>query len=175
MENYFEFYGIPVSFQPDAKLVRKTYYANSKKYHPDFFTLESEEKQAEVLELSSKNNKAFELLNDPDALMKYVLELKGILQEGQTASVPPMFLMEMMDVNEEIEALENNFSVEKLKKIESAIDALENEGYAQVELIIKNYSDQTTSINDLEKVKDFFLKKQYLLRIKEKLSTFASR
>lgn len=124
MENYFKFYGIPVSFQPDAKLVRKTYYANSKKFHPDFYTLESDEKQAEVLELSSKNNKAFELFNNPDALMKYVLELKGILKEGQAASVPPMFLMEMMEINENMEDLENNFSSDKLQKIQSQLDQL---------------------------------------------------
>lgn len=174
MENYFEFYGIPVSFQPDPKLIRKIYYANSRKYHPDFFTLESAEKQAEVIELSSKNNKAFELFSNPNALLKYVLELQGILKPEQTASVPPMFLMEMMEVNEAIEALEENFSEEKWTSMQSEIATLENQLYGEVSPIIETYSS-STPLADLEKVKNFYLKKQYLLRIKEKLSTFASR
>ena len=57
--NYFEFYNIPVSFNVDKSALKRTFYANSKKSHPDFYTLESEEKQLEVLELSTLNNKAY--------------------------------------------------------------------------------------------------------------------
>ena len=35
--NYFEFYQLPLSCHPDQDLVKKNYYANSKKYHPDRF------------------------------------------------------------------------------------------------------------------------------------------
>ncbi|HHH50193.1 MAG TPA: Fe-S protein assembly co-chaperone HscB, partial [Saprospiraceae bacterium] len=51
--NYFEFYNIPISFDVDAKALKKIFYANSKKYHPDFYTLENEEKQQEILQLST--------------------------------------------------------------------------------------------------------------------------
>lgn len=175
MENYFDFYGIPISFRPNQAEVRRIYYANSKKYHPDFFTLESEKKQAEVLELSSKNNKAFELFSNPDALMKYVLELKGVLNKEKTDALPPMFLMEMMDVNEELEMLASDFSVERYNQILSDVQHRADELYREVAPILENYNEATTSSSELEKVKNFFLKKQYLLRIKEKLSTFASR
>jgi len=117
MENYFKFYNIPVSFHPDPAEVRRIYYANSKKYHPDFYTLESEEKQAEVLNLSSKNNKAYELFSNPNALMQYILELKGVLNKEKNDALPPMFLMEMMELNEKIEALESNFSQDNYNQI----------------------------------------------------------
>ncbi|HRD80271.1 MAG TPA: Fe-S protein assembly co-chaperone HscB, partial [Saprospiraceae bacterium] len=60
--NYFEFFRLPLSFQLDEEALRKAFYANSKKYHPDFYTLESEEKQTEILELSTINNQAYHTL-----------------------------------------------------------------------------------------------------------------
>ena len=48
MTDYFEFYGLPVSFNPDPAAVKQKFYKFSKKYHPDFYINESEEKQAEV-------------------------------------------------------------------------------------------------------------------------------
>jgi len=98
--NYFEFYEIPVSFGVDAEGLRKRFYALSKQYHPDFYTLESEEKQAEILQLSTLNNEAYKTLRDEDQRMKYVLALQGVLGEEGSNKLPPAFLMEMMELNE---------------------------------------------------------------------------
>ena len=75
--NYFEFYKIPISFKVDEEGIKKQFYRYSKEYHPDFYTLESEEKQAEVLQLSTLNNEAYQTLSNQDRRMKYVLQLKG--------------------------------------------------------------------------------------------------
>ena len=100
--DYFEFYDIPLSFQPDQALVKKKFYALSKEFHPDFYITESEEKQQEILDLSTLNNKAFQTLSNPDKLLPYILQLKGVLTEGEKYALPQDFLMEMMEVNEAI-------------------------------------------------------------------------
>ena len=69
MKDYFAFYGLPVSFNPDTTLVKQKFYEYSKKYHPDFYINESEEKQAEVLELSTVNNKAYQAFNNIQKLV----------------------------------------------------------------------------------------------------------
>ena len=79
--NYFEFYNIPVSFKVDNAALKAIFYSNSKKYHPDFFTLENDEKQAEILELSTLNNEAYKTLKDFDKRMKYILDQKGIMDK----------------------------------------------------------------------------------------------
>ena len=95
--NYFELYDIPVSFKVDKKALKKKFYELSRKFHPDFYTLEGEAKQAEILELSSLNNEAYKVLKDFNKRMKYVLDLKKIIAEEGKNKIPQAFLMEMMD------------------------------------------------------------------------------
>ena len=61
--NYFDLYGIKESFNVDQALVKRKFYELSKLYHPDFYINESEEKQQEILDLSTLNNKAYQVLS----------------------------------------------------------------------------------------------------------------
>lgn len=172
--NYFSFYNIPVSFQVNKKRLKRIFYANSKKYHPDFFTLENEEKQSEILELSTLNNEAYKTLSDFDKRMKYVLDLKGILAEEGKNKVPPDFLMEMMDINEELMELQFDFEEHKFQQVSNALKNLESDIYQDISTIVETYDDAIATETDLILLKNFYLKKRYLLRIKENLSKFAS-
>lgn len=172
--NYFEFYNIPVSFKVDQAALKAVFYANSKKYHPDFYTLESDEKQAEILELSTLNNQAYNTLNDFDKRMKYILELKGVMNEEGQNKLPQSFLMDMMEINETLMELE--FDYDEAKKNE-ALYHLENQEksiFTEVEFILENYQDENTNEAELLAIKDYYLKKRYLLRIRENLDKFAS-
>lgn len=173
--DYFEFYGIPASFSPDQGKIRKQYYANSKKYHPDFYTQESAKKQAEILALSSKNNEAFKILSDEDLRMKYLLESNGVLTEGNKNEIPPSFLMEMMEFNEQLMELEFDFDQSTLDSLKDQLQQIEDQLHKEVAPILEKTSVEDTSEDELINVKNFFLKKRYLLRIYEKLTTFASR
>ena len=173
--NYFEFYDIPVGFEVDESALKRIFYANSKKYHPDFFTLAEEEKQAEILELSTLNNKAYHTLRDFDLRMKYVLDLKGILQEEGKNQIPQDFLMEMMDINEALMELEFDFDEEAYKKVKIQLQGIENELFASVADILKDYTDEEADGGALEQIKEYYLKKRYLLRIRENLNKFAAR
>uniref|UniRef100_UPI003D7F577D DnaJ domain-containing protein n=1 Tax=Pedobacter sp. TaxID=1411316 RepID=UPI003D7F577D len=89
--DYFELYGLPVSFNPDLAIVKQKFYELSKKYHPDFFINESQEKQEEVLELSTLNNKAYQVLSDPQKRLHYILSIKGLIKEGENYVLPQSF------------------------------------------------------------------------------------
>ncbi len=172
--NYFEFYNIPVSFKVDFAALKDTFYTNSKKYHPDFYTLENDEKQTEILELSTLNNEAYKTLKDFDKRMKYILDQKGIMKEEGQNKLPQSFLMDMMEINEALMELE--FDFDEVKKNE-ALNQLKNQEssiYAEVDAIIENYQDDKATEEDLKAIKDYYLKKRYLLRIHENLDKFAS-
>lgn len=173
--NYFEFFDIPVAFKIDEAELKRRFYENSKKYHPDFYTLESDEKQAEILELSTLNNEAYQTLSDFDRRLKYILELKNALAEEGKNKVPQDFLMEMMEINESLMELEFDFDEAKYAEAMQQIKAQESNIYAEVESLIEHYDDEKATDAELSAIKDFYLKKRYLLRIRENLSKFASQ
>ena len=171
--NYFEFYDLPIAFQLDEAALKQTFYANSKRYHPDFFTMENEERQNEILELSTLNTQAYKTLSSFDSRMKYVLELKDVFEEEGKNSLPQDFLMDMMDINEAIMELEFDFDETAYQKVLIDTQNIENQLFEDIKPIIENYQDGLTPQSDLEKVKNFYLKKRYLLRILENVSKFA--
>ena len=172
--NYFEFYELPVSFLLDEAVVKKKYLTLSKKYHPDFYINESEEKQREILQLSTLNTNAFQILSSFDKRMKYILELFGDLDEGKD-KLSQSFLMEMMDINEELMELEFDADNSKLESIKHTIDAFENSLEEKVADSLKLFSekDLNKDSDNLKVIKEYFLKKKYLLRIKDRLNKFA--
>jgi len=156
--NYFDLFEIPVSIIVDKEAITKKYVALQKKYHPDFFTQENEYAQEEALEKSSAINKAMKVFKNRDATLKYVLELKGIVEEEEKYPLPPDFLMEVMELNENLSA----GSVD-------AINGFENNIYANVSAIIENYNDNTVTNAELLKLKEYYYKKKYLQRILDRL------
>eukprot|EP01136_Pigoraptor_vietnamica_P003746 Opistho-1_new@33368 len=98
--NYFELYQIPLSLQPDLVQVKAKFYELSRLYHPDFHGQGTEEEQAEALETASQVNMAWKVFQHPDETLKYVLQLKGLLEEEEKYQLSPEFLMEVMDLND---------------------------------------------------------------------------
>ncbi len=160
--NYFELYNIPVSLKPDQQLVKQKFYELSRKYHPDFFSNATDDEQAEVLEKSSAVNKAFKTFTNADETIKYVLQQKGLLEEEEKYQLPPEFLMEVMELNEQ--ALEADKS-----STEHQISNIQNEIYEPVKAVIEHYKEGITTKEELLQVKEYYFKKKYLNRILEGL------
>ncbi len=173
MKNFFQYFGLPVSFLLDEGALKSAYLKNSKKYHPDFFTLEREEKQTEILEQSTLNNQAYRTLADFDKRMKYVLELKGVLKEEGSNQIPADFLSEMMDVNEALMELEFDFDPAVYEQALAGAKKMEADLLEGIMPILQGFDEEKTPVSELNAVKDFFLKKRYLLRLFENLNRFA--
>jgi len=171
--NYFEFYGIPVSFRVDGAALRHTYYQNSKQFHPDFHTLSGEGQQADMLELATQNNEAFQTLSDPDKRMRYILKLKGLLEDESKLSLPQAFLMDMMEINETLMELEFESDPVRLATVEHSVDNLEKSLDDAIQPVLDDYSEEHGTKSDLQTVLEYYLKKRYLLRVRENLSKFA--
>ncbi len=176
MDNYFELYGIPESFTPDVAQVKRKFYELSRTFHPDRVAQANDETQADALRNSALNNKAYKVLTDSYSTMAYVLQLNGVLEEEEKYSLPPAFLMEMMDLNElvnDYEATPDN-QVLKEQTYKALQDQME-EWESAVAPLLNKIANQGKSAELLGAVKDFYFRKKYLLRIKERLITFASR
>jgi len=172
--NYFELYNLPLSFQIDNAIVKKKFYELSKLYHPDFYVNESDEKQAEILELSTLNNKAYQVLSDPLKRIEYVLSLNNMLADGDKYVLPQDFLMDMMDVNESLMEMEFDHDELKLAELSGQINAMEMALFDE----LKSATDEfdTKAVEGAEsillRIKDIWYRQKYLLRIRESLNKF---
>jgi molecular chaperone HscB len=169
--NYFELYNLPVSFNPDQNLVKQKFYELSKKYHPDFHINESEEKQQEVLALSTQNNKAFQVLKNEQLRLQYILTLFGQLIEGENYQLPQSFLMEMMDVNEALMELEFDADAAKREGLTKDISAIEAQLTNEFSSLTAQFDSASTAEQQpiLAAIKDLYYRNKYLLRLKESL------
>ena len=156
--NYFELFDLPVSLWVDTSALAKKYFELQKTFHPDFFTQADETAQQDALEKSSDINKALKVLKNQDATIKYLLQLKGLIEEEEKYPLPPNFLMEVMELNE-------NLSADST----AVIADFEKNIYADVSQIIEQYNDAAVSNEDLLKLKEYHYKKKYLQRILERL------
>lgn len=168
--NYFSFFDLPLSFYLDEEALRKSFLANSRKYHPDFFTMESEEKQAEVLEMSTLNNEAYKTLKDFHTRIQYILETRGMLTDDVKNDIPQTFLMEMMDVNEAIMDLQFDPDAEKKASIHTEMQVMKDDLLKEVEPRMHSYVEGMEDETEvLEAVRGYYLKLKYLNRIEESL------
>lgn len=175
MTNYFELYGLEESFIVDEALVKKKFYELSRQYHPDRFTLEDDDKKAEALKMSATNNNAYQTLTNQDKLVAYVLKCNNLLEEEEKYSLPPDFLMDMMELNEKVSDWE--MEPDNANLAAQTKDAFKIEVTEVDEALLPffdQYQYQKGDITLLSQIKDLYFRKKYLLRIQERMNTFAS-
>lgn len=165
--NYFQLYNIPVTLIPDRQQVKEKFYQLSRQYHPDFFSQASDEEQLEALEKSSMVNKALKVFSNPDETIKYVLQLKGLLQEEEKYQLPPDFLMEVMELNEQLMDARMDNNQEKINALQSSIADFQTAIYTPVTNIVEHYQEGVINEKELLQVKEYYFKKKYLNRILE--------
>lgn len=167
--NYFELFEIPVQLKPNVDLLRKKYFELSKRYHPDNFAVNENADQQKVLEDSALLNKAWNTLKNNDEIIKYVLKEKNLLEEEEKYQLPQEFLMDMLEVNEELSDAMLSDDEEMKLRVQQQLDELEKIIYEPVVTIIENYQDGITTEEELLQVKEYYFKKKYLLRLRRQL------
>lgn len=165
--NYFELFELPVQLKLDKNEVRKKYLELSKKNHPDFFATAGSENQQTAIEMSALINNALKTLSNGDDTIRYVLQLKGLLEDEEKYSLTPDFLMQMMEVNEELAELKDDSDPDLRSRLQQQLNELIKEIYEPVVHIIENYQEGVTSEEELLLVKDYYFKKKYINRLSQ--------
>ncbi|MGI4742284.1 MAG: iron-sulfur cluster co-chaperone HscB C-terminal domain-containing protein [Janthinobacterium lividum] len=176
--NYFAFYGLREAFLLDESALKTKYYQLSRELHPDFHAQETPAAQAEALRLSTLNTDAYRTLANPDARMAYLLGQHGMLEEGSAQNqLPNDFLMEVMDLNEQLMELEFEPDPAATATLDTEVTALADTLDAGIQPVLAGYPQLPPDHRPaaLAQVKTYYLKKRYLLRLRQQLATFAAR
>ncbi len=165
--NYFELFDIPVALKLDPSLLSARFFQLSRETHPDYFVSAGADAQAEALDKSALLNKAWVTFRNPDETIKYVLQLKGLLEEEEKYTLPPDFLMEVMEINEQ---LMDSDDADVAAAVSASINRIQQEIYEPVQEIVESYQEGVTSEEALLRVKEYYYKKKYLDRIRRELA-----
>lgn len=167
--NYFEYFELPAAFNVDEGKLKKSYLQNSRKFHPDFYTLESEDVQADVLVKSSYNNTAYDILRDVDRRMKYILDIHKVLAEEGANKLDQDFLMEVMEINEAIMELNFDFDQVKHDEVVASTAKFKTVLLSDVQQAMNDFDQGIDHQANLQKVKSYYLKNKYLTRMLENI------
>jgi molecular chaperone HscB len=117
---YFSQFDLPRHLHIDLPALEKSFYAQSRRLHPDRFAARPAEEQQAALAASSTLNDAYRTLRDPILRTEYLLTLEGIQLEEQSRAAtdaakasgtekkqvaPPDLLEEAFELNMALEEL----------------------------------------------------------------------
>ena len=123
--------------------------------------------EEQALERSAQLNRAYKTFQNPSETIRYVLLLKGLMEEDEKYELSPGFLMEVLEINEQLMEADDP---ETRAGLQLAIDQLQSEIYAPVKEIVEHYQEGVTSEKELLQVKEYYYQQKYLDRIRRELA-----
>ncbi len=104
--NYFELFGLPSQFTLDGSLLSSQFRELQKRFHPDNFASALERDRLLAVQKASQINDAYQVLKNPISRAEYMLSENGVdIRAEQQTMQDPMFLMEQMELREELEEI----------------------------------------------------------------------
>jgi molecular chaperone HscB len=105
-KNFFRFFGLDPKLLVDLPDLQKRFYELSRQWHPDKFSRQGANQQAQSLEAASILNDGYRTLRDPVKRAEYLLTEEGFpIGEQRSKDVPPELLEEVFELNMMLEEL----------------------------------------------------------------------
>ena len=129
--DYFSIFSLPQHLVVDTAALEKSFYALSRRLHPDRFAARPAAEQEAALAGSSRLNDAYRTLRDPIGRTEYLLKLEGIELEEQSRAatdaakaagtakkqvVPEDLLEEAFELNMQLEEMKMGEDDPQLRK-----------------------------------------------------------
>lgn len=102
--DHFARFGLPASMDLDLAALESSYMDLCRRMHPDRMIAKDTTTQSRALMLSSALNEAYAQLKDERSRAEHLLRLKGGKTADEDKRTPQAFLIEMLDLREEVEA-----------------------------------------------------------------------
>ncbi len=156
--NYFELFGIPVSYDVDLERLQRSYRALQKAVHPDRFAHASSQERRVSMQRTSIINQALHTLKHPVERAIHLLQLKGVdfTMDNET-TMDAAFLMEQMEVREQLE------NIRETDDPLARLDSLSADIQAGMEHIAADFK-QAYAADELDAAREAVRKLQFLFK-----------
>ncbi|GAB3371606.1 co-chaperone HscB [Azotobacter armeniacus] len=130
---HFALFDLEPDFCLDLERLAARYRELVRRVHPDRFAGGSAHEQRLALEESARLNEAYQTLRSPSRRARYLLALQGEEMPLETTVQDPAFLMQQMELREELQELQDSADLSGLaafkRHLAQAQERL-NEGFA---------------------------------------------
>lgn len=132
--NYFELFGLSPRFELEVAELSATYQALQRQFHPDKYADASERDRLLAVSKTAEINDAFQTLKAPLSRAEYLLSLRNIdIRAEQQTFQDPMFLMQQMQLREQLEEIPDADDVDSaIADLEAQTLGLKQELMAQL-------------------------------------------
>jgi molecular chaperone HscB len=193
--DYFTLFALPRHLHLDAAALEKSFYAQSRKLHPDRFASKPQAEQDAALSASSQLNDAYRTLRDPIARTEYLLSLEGIQLEEQSRAAtdlakstgtekkqvaPPDLLEEAFELNMALEEMRMDPDPNTRRDLEAAREkftAMLAESQQQLEVLWSQWdsaldaADPTAKSSAIEKMVALLNRRSYIRNLVRDVNT----
>lgn len=168
--NYFELFGLPTQFDLDGSLLSSQFRELQRRFHPDNFATASERDRLMAVQKAAQINDAHQVLKSSINRAEYLLSLNGVELRGEQQTLQdPMFLMEQMELREELEAVEHSADPESaLFDFDAKVSRMYKQHLAQVEQEL-NEMQWDVAADTVRKLKFIAKLKNEIERVEDKL------
>jgi molecular chaperone HscB len=162
-QNHFELLGLPAVYAIDQATLTSRYRDLQNSVHPDRYANASDQERRLSMQRAAQINEAFNTLKDPLRRAAYLLELAGIDLEAKGSTMDPAFLMEQMELREQLAEIRS--ADDPLEQVAGLIDGLAHqlrEMSAQLEALFSAHDAES-----LSQAADQVRKMQFLYKLQE--------
>ena len=156
-QNFFDTFNLPELFNIDIDMLNHQYRTLQKTIHPDRFVNATDAEKKQSLQKSTQINDAYQVLKDPIKRASHIISLHQVLKEN---TLPPDFLMQQMEWEEEFETIND------LEQVQLFSDKIDGEKKMLMDLLAmdldekKDWESATNIIGKLKFITNLFLRVQ---------------
>jgi molecular chaperone HscB len=122
VQNHFELFGLAPAYRLEPESLEKRYREIQAQVHPDRFAHASDAERRASLQWTTRVNEAYRTLKDPVQRGRHLLELNGVDVAFETnTQMPPEFLMQQLELREDLEAAARSKDAARLDGLRSAL------------------------------------------------------
>jgi molecular chaperone HscB len=167
-QNYFELFGMPVSYDVDLNQLQHRYRDLQKAVHPDKYANASSQERRISMQQTSFINQALHTLKHPVERAVYLLQLKGVdfTMDNET-TMDATFLMDQMEMREKLEGIRGH---------SDPLTELDNMS-ADIKTKMNNMADKfmrAYQADELEDAREAVRKMQFLNKAKKEIDELAA-
>ena len=170
---YFELFAVPVDYNIDLATINKNYLELQRAVHPDRHANASSRDKLMSVQSAAEINDALQTLKHPVKRAEYMLSELGVdIRAEQQTLQDPLFLMQQMELREELEELSSSSDPDAaIAQFEQQIKQLDNQYSAQLaeQLASSNEQQYQLAADNIRKLKFVYKLRDELERIEDSL------